>query len=228
MSAEEIIADVLKRTRVSEEDFFGPFRAPRFTVARALAISEMTHAGMTKMAIARAIRRNHVTVVYWQRAEFRQKRKAYYENYNTVRRAGREKRPLTQVKATREQRAQLLGLLAEGRLDEMVALQASLGVNATYTRRLASRIRMDDLRRRGIEAPERKKGRQKQPQKIRVSKLVAAEPPLPVFKDRPVKVPSHLLDDARRRAVAQRSLTAVAFGDPPPGYSALDRREMRT
>ena len=31
--------------------------------------------------------------------------------------------------------------------------------------------------------------------------------------------------DARRKAADRRDLTAVICGDPPPGYSALDRRD---
>lgn len=38
------------------------------------------------------------------------------------------------------------------------------------------------------------------------------------------KIPTRVVLDAVRRATAPRSLTALAFGDPPPGYSALDRR----
>jgi len=30
--------------------------------------------------------------------------------------------------------------------------------------------------------------------------------------------------DARKEAEARRSITSFVFGDPPPGYSALDRR----
>lgn len=38
--------------------------------------------------------------------------------------------------------------------------------------------------------------------------------------------PSHeMLADADRRANAPRDLTAMIFGDPPRGHSALDRRE---
>lgn len=37
--------------------------------------------------------------------------------------------------------------------------------------------------------------------------------------------PSHdMLIDRDRRAMAPRSLTAMIFGDPPPGMSALDKR----
>lgn len=33
------------------------------------------------------------------------------------------------------------------------------------------------------------------------------------------------LADAERRLIAPRSLTAEVFRDPPPGYSALDRKQ---
>jgi hypothetical protein len=41
---------------------------------------------------------------------------------------------------------------------------------------------------------------------------------------RPV-VPDELLEDRDRRAAAPLSLTAWLCGDPPSGYSALDRRQ---
>lgn len=37
-------------------------------------------------------------------------------------------------------------------------------------------------------------------------------------------VPPHLAADAARRSSAPRSITALVCGDPPPGYSALDKR----
>lgn len=37
--------------------------------------------------------------------------------------------------------------------------------------------------------------------------------------------PSELLEEAKLRAMAPRSLTAEFFGDPPQGYSELDRRQ---
>lgn len=33
--------------------------------------------------------------------------------------------------------------------------------------------------------------------------------------------------DARKEAICQQSLTAQIFGDPPPGFSALDRRNAQ-
>jgi len=41
----------------------------------------------------------------------------------------------------------------------------------------------------------------------------------------PVRRPTEqMLADAAKRCNAPRSLGAIAFGDPPPGWSALDRR----
>jgi|SRR5687768_1318685 len=36
---------------------------------------------------------------------------------------------------------------------------------------------------------------------------------------------SELIEEAQQRALAPRSLTAEFFGDPPKGWSALDRRQ---
>lgn len=44
-------------------------------------------------------------------------------------------------------------------------------------------------------------------------------------KAAPENIPSDVLADRNRRAdLAPRSLTAAFFGDPLPGYSALERR----
>lgn len=39
-----------------------------------------------------------------------------------------------------------------------------------------------------------------------------------------LKAPDHVWEDATLRATAPRSLTAILMGDPPRGFSALDRR----
>lgn len=38
------------------------------------------------------------------------------------------------------------------------------------------------------------------------------------------KIPAGIIEDAVRRATTPRSLTAFICGDPPHGFSALDRR----
>jgi hypothetical protein len=42
--------------------------------------------------------------------------------------------------------------------------------------------------------------------------------------EKPRGVPDDVIADAERRACAARSLTAWVFGDPAPGFSALDRK----
>jgi hypothetical protein len=37
-------------------------------------------------------------------------------------------------------------------------------------------------------------------------------------------IPSEVIEAAVRRATAPRSLTAILMGDPPAGFSALERR----
>lgn len=220
MTGKEIIADVLKRTRVSRADFFGPYRTSRTTAARRLAIAEMTEAGMKVSVIARAMQRNHVTILYWQNEDMRRQRSAYYKTYNEEKKANRPAR--TNTKTTPEQRQCLLDLLASNQVDQMMEMQARLGVYPGYTRRLECERRLRDLRARGIEPPRRRAKRR--PQKLRLSKAIAAEPVKLPRRDATIAVPQSSLDDARVRATARLSLTASAFGDPPPGYSALDRR----
>jgi IS30 family transposase len=181
---------------------------------------EMTEAGMTVSDIARAVRRNHATVMYWQSEDMRRQRKAYYEAYNAEKKAVRQ--PRSKVKTTPAQRQELLALLAANQIDEMLAMQTSLGVYPGYTRRHACDVRLRALRARGIEPPPRRAKRR--PQKLRLSKAISAEPVKPWRDEKPVNVPAGALDDARFRAAVARSITASAFGDPPPGYSALDRR----
>lgn len=41
-------------------------------------------------------------------------------------------------------------------------------------------------------------------------------------------VPVGVLQDAMRRRNAEQSLTASIMGDPAPGQSALDKREVRS
>lgn len=42
---------------------------------------------------------------------------------------------------------------------------------------------------------------------------------------RPRNIPDEIIADAHRRAIAERSITALLFGDPAPGQSALDKRQ---
>lgn len=41
-----------------------------------------------------------------------------------------------------------------------------------------------------------------------------------------INIPPDAFADAERRMSAPRSLTSAVFGDPPPGYSALDKRSV--
>jgi hypothetical protein len=44
------------------------------------------------------------------------------------------------------------------------------------------------------------------------------------MRERVFASPAHVIAEAQRRASAPQCLTGLTFGDPPKGYSALDRR----
>jgi hypothetical protein len=226
MTGKEIIASVLKRTGVSAEDFFGKSRPAYLTAARATAIRELTAAGLTVQAIARAMCRDHGTVIYWQSADFRAKRKAYYE----ARSAAQPAKVITGRVVKRlglDARGQLLALYAEGRLDEVRALQLAHGVCDRYVEKLSSRLRRADCRRRGVPLPVTPRPKKRKPQKLSFSKAIAAGPVVAPRAEASVNVPPGAFDEARRRAAVRMSITSSFFGDPPPGYSALDRRNSK-
>lgn len=43
----------------------------------------------------------------------------------------------------------------------------------------------------------------------------------------PKGIPADVIEDALKRACAERSITSLLCGDPAPGWSALDKRELR-
>lgn len=52
--------------------------------------------------------------------------------------------------------------------------------------------------------------------------------PLPtLYATAPVVIPPSVIDEAQKRLAAPKSLTGWICGDPPMGFSALDRREAR-
>lgn len=79
---------------------------------------------------------------------------------------------------------------------------------------------------------ENKSGEQRRERRARVQRWREGKKlgkyvghPTAHFAERPgARPPSELIEDAQRRALAPRSISAFVFGDPPPGYSALDRR----
>jgi hypothetical protein len=70
---------------------------------------------------------------------------------------------------------------------------------------------------------EQRRERRAQVQKWRQAKRVGKT--TSHFAERPgARPPASLIEEAQRRALAPRSISAFVFGDPPSGYSALDRR----
>ena len=109
-------------------------------------------------------------------------------------------------------------LVDEGKTPRQIALELGLVLSCVQSR--LDREKMTDEQReahtqRKIEWAERNiKGTN--PSKARVYRPAAE-----VTASRPSE---ELIAEARRRALAPRSLSAMLLGDPPKGYSALDMR----
>jgi hypothetical protein len=224
MTGKEIIAAVLARTGVTEADFFGPRRARPLTEARIAAIDELTQLGLSPSAIGRIVRRNHVTVLYWQKPEMRQARKAAYEARRPrqpkaepkprQRRKPRNK-PAPAVKAPRNH------CFYTAEEDATARALHIRGADGDECRRILGRSR-DSVRKR-IRLLDDPAFREACHRRDRARYVARKERRDAVALQVP-KGCEALFEQARARATAHRSLTAAIFGDPPPGQSALDRR----
>jgi hypothetical protein len=138
MKGKAIIKAILREHHVSADDFFGSGHARFVVYARVDAIQRMNDLGMNGHAIARIMKRNHSTIFYWLRPEYRARRKKYYQDHWIQNRPPARRR---QAKVTPEQRAELLALFAAGNLDEVGRIQTALDVKPSYTRDLAAQMR---------------------------------------------------------------------------------------
>lgn len=120
---------------------------------------------------------------------------------------------------SREEWEKAQAMLAEGFLRETVA--AELGRTLVQLRQKIAWEKMSpevrEMKRNRINAWRRAKAALKPAQPVR------HRVPSPILE----KAPPELFVERARRQMVQRDLTGEFFGDPPPGYSALDRREQR-
>lgn len=138
MKGKAIIKDVLLDRDLTADEFFGRSAVREIVRARVEAIQRMNAAGMTNAAIARLMRRDHTTISYWLRADRRAFRKAYHAQRWIERRPPPSLVPPGQ-KVTPEQRVVLRGLYLAGKIDDVLKMQAELGVSKHYARKLGSR-----------------------------------------------------------------------------------------
>lgn len=83
-----IIKDVLRDHGLKEEEFFGRCRKPFLVAARKSAAIRMHRAGLSRGIIARLVRREKSTIVYYIDKEHRAKRRAkllaYYHKQKSM------------------------------------------------------------------------------------------------------------------------------------------------
>jgi hypothetical protein len=203
MSSQDIINAVLSEFNVEADEFFGASRGYRLVAARMVAAERLSLAGLTPRQIAGLIKRERTCVLYYLRPEMRAQRARYYaDRYEearplreTARPAGRAKSTPVWSDADTQTAARMLG---EGASD--ADFRKALGRSRSSAR---SRVTLAG---------------------ITVRKVDSAPAIDQAWSAKVRGVSPQALADADRRARAPRSLTAIAFGDPPPGYSALDRR----
>jgi hypothetical protein len=138
MKGKAIIKDVMREHGVTADEFFGRSHKRQIVQVRVEAIQRMSDAGLKVCMIARLVRKNHTTVGYWLRPERRAFRKAYHS------RRWIERRPapsgvIPGQKVTPEQRVALRDLYLAGKIDEVLKMQADLGVSKEYARKIGSR-----------------------------------------------------------------------------------------
>lgn len=84
--------------------------------------------------------------------------------------------------------------------------------------------RTKDAAGRRLEYIDRPEVREKHLRKMQMYRDAAKASGVMNVAARKVDAPPELIEEAARRAKAPRSITASIMGDPPPGFSALDRR----
>lgn len=224
MTGQEIIASVLARTGVSEADFFSKSRIRPITAARKLAIQELSVLNLSASAIGRIVGLDHVTVLYWQRPEMRERRRLAYASQYVPRprkpaspKAPRPRKPRPRKVPARIERDQCFYTPEQ---DAIARDLLARGANDSECIRILGRDRGSIRKRiRRLDDPEFQERCREYHRKRQEKRRETGKVGLPL-KD----VTVAQAEDARARAVAPRSLTAWTFGDPPPGHSALDRR----
>lgn len=110
-------------------------------------------------------------------------------------------------------------MLEEGKSREQIAQMLGMKVQRVIER-IRHENRSPEQKRAKYELAKALREKNKDNDKRRAISTVTSHPVLAVSRPDP-----EMIAEAQRRADAPRSLTAEFFGDPPAGYSALDRRQ---
>lgn len=109
-------------------------------------------------------------------------------------------------------------MLEEGKSPEFIAHMLGMKVQRVIER-IRYENRTPEQKRKKYEIAKALREKNKSDNPRRGVRTVTSHPVLAVSRPDP-----EMIAEAQRRADAPRSLTAEFFGDPPAGYSALDRR----
>lgn len=110
-------------------------------------------------------------------------------------------------------------MLEDGKSREFIAHMLGMPVQRIIER-IRHESRTTEQRRAKYERAKVLREKSKDDNPRRAIRTVTSHPVLAFSRPTP-----EMIAEAQRRADAQRSLTAEFFGDPAPGFSALDRRQ---
>lgn len=82
-SGNSVVSTVCRKHRITLEEFFGPRRIRKFSVARKEAIERLFANGMTLAGCARLIGRDKSTIAYWLHPEWRERKRASMRRYRS-------------------------------------------------------------------------------------------------------------------------------------------------
>lgn len=71
MTAKQIVRTMLSERLIGPKDFFSPSRTPHLSNARIEVATALNEMGYANAQISRALGRNHSTVVYYLKSDFR-------------------------------------------------------------------------------------------------------------------------------------------------------------
>jgi hypothetical protein len=222
MTGKEIIAEVIKDAGCSAELFFGRDRSAQVVAARKVAVIRLSETGLSPAQIGALMLRDRTSILYHLRPGMRAARSAACAKRWAEGKPERDAAAVLRAAAKAEARAAAKVAAAE---------QAAIKGNhsrpwsdtdsATATRMLDEGATNADFRRTLGRTLVAAKSHVRDLRAIKRRQEADALSPRDMLG-----IPPDVLAEARARVTAPRSLTAWAFGDPAPGFSAYDRRSL--
>jgi hypothetical protein len=221
MTGKEIIAEIIRDTGCRAEDFYGRDRSPNLVAARKAAAIRLSELGLSQVQIGALMFRDRTSILYYLRPDMHAARAAICAKRWADGKPAREAAAKVRAEARAAAKSDAKAVIMAKRLRAGANgyLPWSDEDTATATKMLAAGAKDIEFRKAVGRSRAAAKGRVREVQAEKRRAANEAKAPSEFSN-----VPPDVLAEARARTLAPRSLTAWAFGDPAPGFSAYDRR----